>query len=612
MTQSNSDMSSLEREVILRLSDYAPDLSRTALLQVLRQHNGNEDAAIQHLCALTFSKPNATLATTDAEGMHWTNSDNISLIADDVKEIDHMCRHGSTEYHVVFEDETEVEEEPPLTPNSAPKPPKKADVEPLGAAPPRRVVIQMGHGGVLANGSWLNEGLSIREHRNWWELADGQINENVEMIDVDIDMGMLSEEDFKVRCNEWLWSSDSSSSGSDGDEGSDRDEGSVASSSVRGGSRSKPGRATSDFKSYISTLLQETPAQRQERIERERMDCILANQLLQEDLNEDEDLRMAIEASLKEFSGKRLAEGKSTPAPPTATASKATEAEEDAHGSSSWKVNPLKAKLKEYEESGVKLTKAERKELKKEMKRAAKTSLMETVTTKMASTMYCYEEYAPSDFKTVRLTLPRVNVIRVENVLSPKHEAAFKAKVQEFKRRKIPVKVEFAYHGTMETIVPLIVKNNFRVPDKSTQHSSGNNGWYGDGVYLSPFPDTAAAYCRGEGKLIVANVIRGRVYTCKGIQMGIPLQNGFDSHCSPCGSEWVFYDNAQLLPVAVIHFNYESHRESISHGFLKTRAELEAQAAELQGEKDKGPQRPQRRGVDECVAQRILKVKRRK
>ena len=36
--------------------------------------------------------------------------------------------------------------------------------------------------------------------------------------------------------------------------------------------------------------------------------------------------------------------------------------------------------------------------------------------------------------------------------------------------------------------------------------------------------------------------------------LGAPLQNGFDSHLSPDGNEWVIYEADQILPFYIVHY----------------------------------------------------------
>jgi len=39
--------------------------------------------------------------------------------------------------------------------------------------------------------------------------------------------------------------------------------------------------------------------------------------------------------------------------------------------------------------------------------------------------------------------------------------------------------------------------------------------------------------------------------------LGAQLATGYSSHASPDGREWVFFNTAQILPVAVIHFGQQ-------------------------------------------------------
>lgn len=145
-----------------------------------------------------------------------------------------------------------------------------------------------------------------------------------------------------------------------------------------------------------------------------------------------------------------------------------------------------------------------------------------------------------------------IEIKSVINVRSPQLDRAFHAMGSRLHGGAL---VEIAYHGTSAAAAKNIATNGFKAPldDPRLAHSSGNNGWYGNGIYLSPRADVALNYCR-DNLLLVCSVLRGRVFKCQGMMMGAPLVAGYDSHMSPDGVEWVFYSSAQVLPIALVSF----------------------------------------------------------
>lgn len=136
-------------------------------------------------------------------------------------------------------------------------------------------------------------------------------------------------------------------------------------------------------------------------------------------------------------------------------------------------------------------------------------------------------------------------------------EQRFAAAAAELRALGYPARVDLAYHGTDAGTSYKIAAGGFIAPRSSAGqnlgHRSGNSGFYGDGIYLSPSPNVAQGYAGGR-RLLVCNVLRGTPYRCPGLMMGAELQKGYSSHESPDGREWVLFNAAQVLPVAVIHF----------------------------------------------------------
>jgi len=82
----------------------------------------------------------------------------------------------------------------------------------------------------------------------------------------------------------------------------------------------------------------------------------------------------------------------------------------------------------------------------------------------------------------------------------------------------------------------------------------GNRGAYGAGIYFSEYTSTSLAYNADGARILLSKVLIGRQYKCPGTMLGAPLQHGYDSHLSPCGTEVVIYDVNQILPCYVVHY----------------------------------------------------------
>jgi hypothetical protein len=128
--------------------------------------------------------------------------------------------------------------------------------------------------------------------------------------------------------------------------------------------------------------------------------------------------------------------------------------------------------------------------------------------------------------------------------------------LDRFKKKYKKLKCEpiIGYHGTRPQNISSIVNKGLLVPGSKGFEHATDPGFYGRGIYLSPDAGMSISYCRGGGSLIVCAVLMGKAYKCPGIMMGAKLKSGFDSHISPCGSELILFDAAQVLPLYVIHF----------------------------------------------------------
>ena len=79
-------------------------------------------------------------------------------------------------------------------------------------------------------------------------------------------------------------------------------------------------------------------------------------------------------------------------------------------------------------------------------------------------------------------------------------------------------------------------------------------GYYGRGVYFSEYPSYSMNYIRGASKLLLCQVLPGKVYRCTNLIHGELLERGHDSHTSPDGKELVIFNSHHILPSYVVHY----------------------------------------------------------
>jgi len=117
---------------------------------------------------------------------------------------------------------------------------------------------------------------------------------------------------------------------------------------------------------------------------------------------------------------------------------------------------------------------------------------------------------------------------------------------------------ELVYHWSSVEKMPLIVASNLKVPDGVTVFHATDDGWYGRGVYTSPNPTKFRAYGDDALKTCMCLAVLGKTYVASyPAMLGKPLVTGYDSHVSDDAehTEWVFFDNDQLLPLFIIKPN---------------------------------------------------------
>merc|ERR1739845_19415 len=97
-----------------------------------------------------------------------------------------------------------------------------------------------------------------------------------------------------------------------------------------------------------------------------------------------------------------------------------------------------------------------------------------------------------------------------------------------------------------------IVNNNFSM--NKVGSSTGNQGWFGKGIYFARRAYTALGYNHGESDLLVCLLVVKKPFivpppdNSENPFHGKPCQAGFDAHLSPTGKELVLFNQRQILP----------------------------------------------------------------
>lgn len=167
-------------------------------------------------------------------------------------------------------------------------------------------------------------------------------------------------------------------------------------------------------------------------------------------------------------------------------------------------------------------------------------------------------------------------ISRVEYVVTPFLVKRFKAAREKLKKERgedmsYPV---LAFHGTNESNITPICETGFKVPGESGFHHNTDTGWYGSGVYFSEYPAYSIGYIHGASKLLLCQVLPGKVFECKTVNHGAKLTKGYDSHMSPCKKELVIFNSHHILPCYVVHYtlaNSEFHYQVKAAGHKRKR-----------------------------------------
>ncbi|XP_048239190.1 uncharacterized protein LOC124148675 [Haliotis rufescens] len=153
-----------------------------------------------------------------------------------------------------------------------------------------------------------------------------------------------------------------------------------------------------------------------------------------------------------------------------------------------------------------------------------------------------------------------VRVSKVEYVVNPTLVKRFKDARQHLKKTRgednsYPV---LAFHGTEEKNIVPICETGFRVPGSAGFSHRTDTGWYGKGVYFSEYPSYSMSYIQGATKLLLCQVLPGKVYKCTKLIHGASLAKGNDSHTSPDGKELVIFNSHHIIPCYIVHYETSS------------------------------------------------------
>ena len=168
-----------------------------------------------------------------------------------------------------------------------------------------------------------------------------------------------------------------------------------------------------------------------------------------------------------------------------------------------------------------------------------------------------YEKWSTQLVKQIHLN----KKFKSSVIIKKKFAQQFLIKFMEMnsKSNKSAVKIKICYHGTLEKNYKSIIRSNLIVPDGMKVCHRTDKGFFGNGIYMSPHYKIANNYS-SNSQVFVCLSLPGKRYTAKDYSacvndVGISLKAGYDSHISPNGTEWVFFQSCQLLPCYLININ---------------------------------------------------------
>lgn len=138
--------------------------------------------------------------------------------------------------------------------------------------------------------------------------------------------------------------------------------------------------------------------------------------------------------------------------------------------------------------------------------------------------------------------------------------------------------VRVVYHWTPERNFTNIVSGGLKVPGASNgvAHQT-DSGFYGEGIYTSPEFEMYRGYGHGASRCFLCLCLPGRRFPAHHPEhSGVPLRRGHDSHFNddhndgPADSQWVFFSDAQLLPVLLVDAGTLEASKRVTESLVQT------------------------------------------
>ncbi|CAF2070307.1 unnamed protein product [Rotaria magnacalcarata] len=190
---------------------------------------------------------------------------------------------------------------------------------------------------------------------------------------------------------------------------------------------------------------------------------------------------------------------------------------------------------------------------------------------KQGSAAELHFRLAESQFYRLLSGHATAQVIKVEYVCNPILINKFNQARDELKRKRgenysYPI---LAFHGTAVTNIQPICDNGFKVPGQDGFQHATDTGYYGRGTYFSEYPNYSMSYIKGSTKLMLCQILQGKVYQCTQLIVGADLQDGFDSHCSPDKKELIIFRSDYILPQYIVHYKLNAGEFKYSTAITK-------------------------------------------
>ncbi|UJR09457.1 hypothetical protein I4U23_013696 [Adineta vaga] len=175
---------------------------------------------------------------------------------------------------------------------------------------------------------------------------------------------------------------------------------------------------------------------------------------------------------------------------------------------------------------------------------------------KQGSAAEVHFRLAESQFYRLLSGYATAQVNKVEYVCNPILIDRFNKAREELKKKRgeqcsYPV---LAFHGTAVKNIQPICEKGFKVPGQAGFQHATDNGFWGRGTYFSEYPNYSMSYIKGATKLLLCQILQGKIFQCTQLIDGADLQDGFDSHCSPDKKELIIFRSDYILPQYIVHY----------------------------------------------------------